>query len=82
MIRLAKLVGVAMTEGGGRATCSATLIAPRLHRVPGLRHRLLDGETPRLRSSALVHPAAGCGARWPASCAPTPCWPTAAGSTT
>ena len=29
-------------------------IAPRLHWVPGLRDRLLDGETPPLRRSALV----------------------------
>ena len=35
-------------------TCSEQLIAPRAHWVPGLRQRLLDGETPRLSRSALI----------------------------
>ena len=60
MIRLAKLVGVSMTQGGRAGDLLRHLIAPRAHRVPGLRHRLLDGETPRLSRSALVlRPPAG-----------------------
>ncbi len=54
MIRLAKLVGEAMTQGRRTGDLLRHLIAPRLHWVPGLRHRLLDGETPRLSRSALI----------------------------
>jgi 3-(3-hydroxy-phenyl)propionate hydroxylase len=54
MIRLAKLVGVSMTQGGRAGDLLRQLIAPRAHWVPGLRHRLLDGETPRLSRSALI----------------------------
>ena len=54
LIRLAKLVGVAMTQGGRAGDLLRKAIAPRLHRMPGLRDRLLDGETPPLRRSALV----------------------------
>ena len=54
MIRLAKLVGVSMTQGGRTGDLLRHLIAPRLHLVPGLRHRLLDSETPRLSKSALT----------------------------
>jgi len=55
MIRLAKLVGVSMTQGGRTGDLLRKLIAPRAPWVPGLRHRLLDGETPRLSRSAFVH---------------------------
>ena len=55
MIRLAKLVGVSMTKGGRTGDLLRALIAPRAHWVPGLRHRLLDGETPRLSRSAFIH---------------------------
>ena len=55
MIRLAKLIGVCMTEGGRAGDVIRRLIAPRLHWVPGLRARLLDGETPVLQRSTLVH---------------------------
>jgi 3-(3-hydroxy-phenyl)propionate hydroxylase len=54
LIRLAKLVGVAMTQGGKAGDLLRRAIAPRLHWVPGLRERLLGGETPPLHRSALV----------------------------
>ena len=54
LIQLAKLVGVSMTQGGKAGDLLRKAIAPRLHRIPGLRDRLLDGETPPLRRSALV----------------------------
>ncbi|MGI6872035.1 bifunctional 3-(3-hydroxy-phenyl)propionate/3-hydroxycinnamic acid hydroxylase [Amycolatopsis sp. 3B14] len=65
MIRIAKLMGTAMTEGGEFGDLLRRVAAPRLHRVPGLRKRVLDTETPALRRSALVarpplwHPLAG-----------------------
>jgi 3-(3-hydroxy-phenyl)propionate hydroxylase len=55
MIRLAKLIGASMTRGGRAGDLLRRLIAPRLHWLPGLRDRLLSGETPRLGRSALVH---------------------------
>lgn len=54
MIRLAKLIGVSMTQGGRAGDVLRKAIAPRLHWIPGLRGRLLDGETPPLHRSALV----------------------------
>ncbi len=54
LIQLAKLIGVSMTQGGKAGDLLRKAIAPRLHWVPGLRNRLLDGETPPLRRSALV----------------------------
>ncbi|RYP85088.1 bifunctional 3-(3-hydroxy-phenyl)propionate/3-hydroxycinnamic acid hydroxylase [Nocardioides guangzhouensis] len=54
MIRLAKLIGVSMTQGGRAGDVLRKAIAPRLHWIPGLRDRLLDGETPPLHRSALV----------------------------
>jgi 3-(3-hydroxy-phenyl)propionate hydroxylase len=54
LIRLAKLIGVSMTQGGRAGDLLRKAIAPRLHWIPGLRDRLLDGETPPLRRSALV----------------------------
>ena len=55
MIRLAKLIGASMTRGGRAGDLLRRLIAPRLHWLPGLGDRLLSGETPALRRSALVH---------------------------
>ena len=43
-----------MTQGGKAGDLLRRAIAPRLHWIPGLRDRLLDGETPPLRRSALV----------------------------
>ena len=54
MIRLAKLIGVSMTQGGKAGDLLRKAIAPRLHWIPGLRDRLLDGETPPLRRTGLV----------------------------
>ena len=55
LIKLAKLVGAAMTRGGRAGNVLRKLIAPRLHLVPGLRDRILDSETPPLHPSTLVH---------------------------
>ena len=54
MIRLAKLVGAAMTAGGEVGDLLRRVLAPRLHHVPGVKRLVLDGETPPLRHSALV----------------------------
>ncbi|GAA3791219.1 bifunctional 3-(3-hydroxy-phenyl)propionate/3-hydroxycinnamic acid hydroxylase MhpA [Amycolatopsis tucumanensis] len=54
MIRIAKLMGTVMTEGGEFGDLLRRVAAPRLHHVPGLRKRVLDTETPALRRSALV----------------------------
>ncbi|HEX2893672.1 MAG TPA: bifunctional 3-(3-hydroxy-phenyl)propionate/3-hydroxycinnamic acid hydroxylase [Marmoricola sp.] len=54
LIGLARLVGVLMTRGGRAGLVLRRMAAPRLHHAPGLRQRLLDGETPRLSRSALV----------------------------
>jgi 3-(3-hydroxy-phenyl)propionate hydroxylase len=54
MIQLARLIGVSMTQGGKAGDLLRQAVAPRLHWVPGLRNRLLDGETPPLRRSELV----------------------------
>jgi 3-(3-hydroxy-phenyl)propionate hydroxylase len=54
MIRLAKLLGAAMTEGGEFGNLLRKILMPRLHLVPGLRNRVLSSETPALRRSELV----------------------------
>ena len=54
LIRLAKLMGLAMTQGGRTGDLLRRAIAPRLDRIPGLRERYLASETPPLRRSALV----------------------------
>lgn len=54
LIRLAKLIGLSMTQGGKAGDLLRRAVAPRLHWIPGLRDRLLDSETPPLRTSALV----------------------------
>lgn len=54
MIRLAKLMGAAMTEGGELGNLLRRVAAPRLHLVPGLRKRVLATETPALHRSPLV----------------------------
>jgi 3-(3-hydroxy-phenyl)propionate hydroxylase len=54
LIRTAKLVGTAMTAGGRFGDLLRRVIAPHLHRVPGLRRHILDAQTPRLSRSDLV----------------------------
>ncbi|WP_431956952.1 bifunctional 3-(3-hydroxy-phenyl)propionate/3-hydroxycinnamic acid hydroxylase [Nocardia lijiangensis] len=54
MIRLAKLTGATMTQGGEFGNRLRGLIAPRLARVPGFTHMLTSGESPALRRSGLV----------------------------
>ncbi|MEV0358115.1 bifunctional 3-(3-hydroxy-phenyl)propionate/3-hydroxycinnamic acid hydroxylase [Nocardia sp. NPDC050697] len=55
MIRLAQLVGAAMTAGGAHTAALRDALAPRLHRLPGLHAALTEGRTPPLRRSALNH---------------------------
>jgi 3-(3-hydroxy-phenyl)propionate hydroxylase len=55
LIQLARLIGVSMTQGGRAGDLLRRAVAPRLHWVPGLRDRLLDGQTPPLRRSGLVN---------------------------
>ncbi|MGK8554509.1 bifunctional 3-(3-hydroxy-phenyl)propionate/3-hydroxycinnamic acid hydroxylase [Nocardia gipuzkoensis] len=54
MIRLAKVTGVAMTDGGELGNLLRRLITPHLHRVPGFHALVTDGVTPPLRRSELV----------------------------
>lgn len=54
MIRLAKLTGAIMTQGGELGNRLRGLIAPRLHRLPGFTRMLTSGESPPLRRSGLV----------------------------
>ena len=55
MIKLAQLIGAAMTRGGRTGDVLRRVVAPRLHRVPGMHARILDSETPALSGSVLVH---------------------------
>ncbi len=63
LIRLAIGLGVAMTAGGRTGDVLRRRVAPRLHLVPGLRTRVLDSSTPRLRCGSprqrLRHPLIG-----------------------
>ncbi|MFE5286029.1 bifunctional 3-(3-hydroxy-phenyl)propionate/3-hydroxycinnamic acid hydroxylase [Nocardia sp. NPDC056611] len=54
MIRLAKLTGLTMTEGGELGNRLRNLIAPRLRWVPGLTRMVTSGESPALHRSSLV----------------------------
>jgi len=55
LIRLATIVGAAMTAGGEFGNLMRRFIAPRLQFVPGIKDHILDAETPPLARSALVH---------------------------
>ncbi|WP_324187067.1 bifunctional 3-(3-hydroxy-phenyl)propionate/3-hydroxycinnamic acid hydroxylase MhpA [Actinokineospora alba] len=70
MIRLAKLVGHAMTEGGEAANFLRRLVLPRLRLLPGLKARVLSSETPTLRRSSLVLRGALAGTLCPNACLP------------
>lgn len=54
LIKLAKLVGVAITGGGELGGLLRRLIVPRVDRLPFFRDQLLNGGTPPLRRSELV----------------------------
>lgn len=54
LIRLAKLVGTAMTEGGEFGNLLRRVLAPRLHRVPAFASHILNSETPALQRTELV----------------------------
>lgn len=55
MVRLACMVGRAMTGSGVLGDRIRPLAIPALIRIPGLRERVVDSSTPPLRPSALVH---------------------------
>jgi 3-(3-hydroxy-phenyl)propionate hydroxylase len=55
MIDLALIVGRAMTAGGEIGNVLRRSIVPQIHRLPGLRDRVIDSRTPPLHRSALVH---------------------------
>ena len=55
LIRVALAMGWAMTAGGGFGDSVRRVLLPGVGRIRALRLRLLDGVTPALRSSALVH---------------------------
>ncbi|TMR99755.1 bifunctional 3-(3-hydroxy-phenyl)propionate/3-hydroxycinnamic acid hydroxylase [Nonomuraea basaltis] len=54
LIRMAKLVGTAMTRGGELGNLVRAVLAPRLHLMPGFKQRILSSQTPALRRSGLV----------------------------
>lgn len=54
MIGLALGMGWAMTAGGRMGNAVRRSVAPRLHLIPGMREKLVNGSTPALRRSALV----------------------------
>ncbi|MGK8488148.1 bifunctional 3-(3-hydroxy-phenyl)propionate/3-hydroxycinnamic acid hydroxylase [Nocardia asiatica] len=54
MIQLAKLTGMAMTEGGELGNLLRRLLTPQLRRLPGFHALVTSGRTPPLRRSELV----------------------------
>jgi 3-(3-hydroxy-phenyl)propionate hydroxylase len=54
LIRLALNVGRSMTSGGEVGNLFRRVVVPQMHRVPGLRDKIIDSRTPALRRSALV----------------------------
>ncbi|MEV1145414.1 bifunctional 3-(3-hydroxy-phenyl)propionate/3-hydroxycinnamic acid hydroxylase [Micromonospora sp. NPDC049799] len=54
MIKLAMVIGTAMTAGGEFGNVIRRAVAPRLHLVPGLTDLATDSRTPPLRRSDLV----------------------------
>jgi 3-(3-hydroxy-phenyl)propionate hydroxylase len=55
LIRLAKLMGTMMTEGGTIGNILRRALAPRLAHIPGIRSKVLDSQTPPLRRSCFVN---------------------------
>jgi 3-(3-hydroxy-phenyl)propionate hydroxylase len=55
MIGVALMVGRAMTSGGRFGNMLRRRTIPQIHRLPGLRDRVIDSRTPPLHRSALVH---------------------------
>lgn len=53
LIRLATVIGRAMTEGGEVGNVLRGVVAPRLRHLPGFRAKVLDSATPPLRRSVL-----------------------------
>ncbi|WP_084959875.1 bifunctional 3-(3-hydroxy-phenyl)propionate/3-hydroxycinnamic acid hydroxylase [Thermoactinospora rubra] len=54
LIGQARLLGTAMTAGGGLGNVIRHVVAPRLHLVPGLKQQVEHSQTPALRRSDLV----------------------------
>ena len=54
LIRLAKLIGMAMTAGGEPGNLLRRVLAPGLRRLPGLSRQILNSETPPLHRTDLV----------------------------
>jgi 3-(3-hydroxy-phenyl)propionate hydroxylase len=54
MIRLALGMGWAMTAGGRVGNAIRRTVAPRLHLIPGMRDKIVNGRTPALCRSVLV----------------------------
>lgn len=54
LIRLAMLMGQAMTGGGKVGDLARGLLAPRLRLVPGLRSKVVDSATPPLRARSVA----------------------------
>jgi 3-(3-hydroxy-phenyl)propionate hydroxylase len=54
MIGLALGMGWAMTAGGQLGNALRRIIAPRMHLIPGLRQKIVNGTTPALHRSAFV----------------------------
>jgi 3-(3-hydroxy-phenyl)propionate hydroxylase len=54
MIRLALAVGRAMTSGGEIGNLIRRVVVPRLHLLPGVRDKIVDGTTPALHRSDMV----------------------------
>ena len=59
LIRLARLVGMAMTEGGELGNVLRRLVAPRLYLLPGVARLVLSSETPALRGELVIRPRLG-----------------------
>jgi 3-(3-hydroxy-phenyl)propionate hydroxylase len=59
MIRLALVVGWAMTAGGRFGNLMRRLVVTRAQLIPGLRSKILDSRTPALHRSAVSHRSRG-----------------------